>query len=377
MRAYQICSNCVMDTTDSKIVFDERGICDHCNGFWRDVQPHWHTDARGDAELAAIAERIREDGKGRDFDCILGMSGGFDSSYMLHIAVTKMKLRPLVFHVDGGWNSRVAVQNIENLVGKLGLDLYTEVIDWEEMKDLQRAFFRSGVSHIDIPQDMSFIATLYKFAAKHNIKFILNGFNYSTECVRNPLEWIYYGTDMWQFWDIHKKFGTKPLDNYPVSSIFYHKIYLNYIRRIQVVRPLNHTPYIKAEASALMEREYGWEVYPQKHFESRFTRFYEGYWLPVRFGFDTRKVQFSSLILTGQMTREEALEQLSRPALSPEEAEHELEFVAQKLDMPLDELIGYRDMPLKSYRDYRSQAPIFELGGKVMKALGREKAVKR
>lgn len=377
MREYQICSNCVMDTSDSKIKFDENGVCDHCIDFVNNVEPHWHPDERGARELAQIADSIRQDGKDRDFDCILGMSGGFDSSYMLHIAVKEMNLRPLVFHVDGGWNTRIAVQNIENVVNKLGLDLFTEVIDWEEMKDLQLAFFKSGVPHIDIPQDMAFIATLYKFAAKNNIKYILNGFNLSTECVRNPLEWIYYGTDMRQFWDIQKQFGTVPLNNYPVSSILYHKIYLNYVRRIKVVKPLNLVPYDKKAAGEFMSKEYNWEVYPQKHFESRFTKFYEGYWLPTRFGFDTRKVQYSSMILTDQMTREDALEKLSKPAIDPEQVPHEIDFIAKKLGITSDELISYRDMPLKSYKDYKSQESMFELGGKIFKALGIERAVKR
>jgi N-acetyl sugar amidotransferase len=377
MTEHKVCKNCVMDTTDSRIVFDADGVCDHCHGFRENVLPNWHTDERGEAELMQIAEKIRADGKGRDFDCLLGMSGGLDSSYMLHIAVTKMGLRPLVFHVDGGWNTQAAVQNIENTVEKLGLDLFTEVIDWEEMKDFQLAYFRSGVSNIDIPQDHAFVATLNKFATKHNIKYIMNGQNYSTECVRNPLEWIYYGTDMAQIHDIQKRFGTRPLKNYPLSSIFNNKVYLPHIRRIKVVRPLNMTPYIKADALKLMAEIYGWEAYPQKHFESRFTRFYEGYWLPARFGYDTRKVQFSSLILTGQMTRKEAMEELKKPAIDAEQAAREMEFVATKLGISVDELIGYRDMPLKSYRDYNSQHKFFELGAKVLQTVGIERSIKR
>lgn len=366
-----------MDTTDSRIEFDDNGVCDHCRGFKTHVEPNWHTDERGEAELMQIARRIRESGKGRDFDCILGMSGGLDSSYMLHIAVTKMGLRPLVFHVDGGWNTRIAVQNIENTVEKLGLDLFTEVIDWEEMKDFQLAYFKSGLPNIDIPQDHAFIATLNNFALKHNIKYILNGQNFSTECVRNPLEWIYYGTDMAQIHDVQRRFGTRPFKNYPLSSIFNNKFYLPYVRRIQMVRPLNLVPYIKSEALKTMSELYGWEAYPQKHFESRFTRFYEGYWLPARFGYDTRKVQFSSLILTGQMTRDQALEQLKQPAIPPDQAERELEFVATKLGISVDELIGYRDMPLKTYRDYASQHRYFEMGAKLLRLVGIERSIKR
>ncbi|RZK27011.1 MAG: N-acetyl sugar amidotransferase, partial [Flavobacterium sp.] len=167
-RDYQICSNCVMDTSDSKIVFDEKGVCDHCNDFYENVKPNWHTDKKGLDELSETVKKIKKEGEGKDFDCILGMSGGVDSSYLLHLAVTQLGLRPLVFHVDGGWNSELAVNNIQVMIDKLGLDLYTEVINWEEMKDFQLAFFKSGVPHLDIPQDHAFIATLYNFANKYN-----------------------------------------------------------------------------------------------------------------------------------------------------------------------------------------------------------------
>lgn len=376
-REYQICTNCVMDTTDSKITFDDKGVCDHCNDFYDNVLPNWHTDERGHQDLEKIIAKIKEDGKEREFDCIMGMSGGADSSYLLHVAVKKYGLRPLVFHVDGGWNSQIAVNNINVMIEKLGLDLYTEVINWEEMKAFQKAYFRAGVSNIDIPQDHAFIATLYNFAAKHKIKYILNGGNISTECVRNPLEWIYYGTDMAQIKDIRKRFCDNPLKTYPFSNVLKHKLYLRYIQRIQVVKPLNYFPYIKEEAMKELEREYGWVPYPQKHFESRFTRFYEGYWLPRKFSFDTRKVQYSSLILTGQMTREEALEKLKLPAITDEDGKHDFEYIANKLDIPVSELQGYFEQPNKTYKDYNNQESMFEFGAKVLRWLGVERSIKR
>ncbi len=377
MQTYQVCANCVMDTSDTKIQFDENGVCDHCRDFWANVEPNWHTDDRGRKELERIVERMKQDGKDRDFDCILGMSGGLDSSFMLHLAVAEMGLRPLVFHVDGGWNSRVAVHNIETMVNKLGLDLYTEVINWEEMKDFQLSFFKASVPHIDIPQDHAFIATLYNFADKHKIKYILNGGNYSTECVRNPLEWLYYGTDMPQLRDIQAQFGTRKLKSFPFSSIFRHKIYLRYIRGIEVVKLLNHMPYTKEKAVSVLQENYGWEPYPQKHFESRFTRFYEGYWMPTKFGYDTRRVQYSSLILTGQMTRDEALGKLEKPGYDPETIDHDKEFIANKLGITVDELMGYHALPNKSYRDYKNQEWLFNFGAKVLKTLGIERAIKR
>jgi len=377
MENFQICTRCVMDTTDSKIVFDENGVCDHCNDFEQNVKPNWFTDERGDIELKKTISKIKEDGKNRDFDCIIGMSGGADSSYLLHVAVKEYGLRPLVFHVDGGWNSQIAVNNINVMIEKLGLDLYTEVINWEEMKDFQLAYFKAGVSNIDVPQDHAFVATLYNFAAKYKIKYILNGGNISTECVRNPLEWIYYGTDMAQIRDIRKRFGTNPMKTYPFSSVLRHKLYLRYIQMVQVVKPLNYFPYIKEEAMQVLADEYGWIPYPQKHFESRFTKFYEGYWLPKKFGFDTRKVQYSSLILTGQMTREEALEKLQAPAISDEDAKHDFEYIATKLGISVEELQMYFDQPNKSYKDYKNQQSLFDLGAKVLKAIGVERSIKR
>lgn len=376
MMALTICTRCVMDTTDSAITFDAHGVCDHCRIFDEQVKPNWHTDVRGEQGLRSLVERIKARGKGKEFDCIIGMSGGIDSSYLTYIA-TEFGLRPLVFHVDAGWNSQEAVNNIERLVDRLHLDLYTEVVDWEEMRDLQLAFFKSGVPHIDTPQDHAFFATMYKFAEKHDVKYILTGANYSTECIRNPIEWMYYQSDAIQLKDIHRRFGTRPLVNFPTTSIFRHKIWLPYVKGIRVVRPLNHVPYDKAGAIKLLIEKFGWQPYPQKHFESRFTRFYEGYWLPKKFGYDTRKVQFSSLIVTGQMTRGEALEKLKASALDDATVRQEFEYVANKLGISTAELQGYFDAPNKSYKDYRSQQMFYTLGARVMRAFGLELGGKR
>lgn len=374
---YQICASCVMDTSDPDIKFDQSGVCDHCHDFENNVKPGWHTDAKGKQQLEMIVCKIKKSGQNNEFDCILGISGGVDSSYMLHLAVKIFGLRPLVFHVDGGWNSELAVHNIQVMIDKLGLDLYTEVINWEEMRDFQMAFFKSGVPHLDIPQDHAFIATLYHFAEKNKIKYILNGGNFSTECVQYPMEWFYYGTDMTFINDIKRKFGTIKLDTYPFSSIFRHKIYLKYIKGVNVVKPLNYMPYIKDDALKLLEKEYDWKPYPQKHFESRFTKFYEGYWLPERFGFDTRRVQFSSLILTGQMTRDVALESLTKPAYDRNTIQDEFNYIATKLGISSDELREYLTMPKKFYWDYKNQQNIFRAGAKVLNWLGIEKVKKR
>ena len=366
-----------MDTSDSNITFDSRGWCDYCNNYYNNILPNWHTDARGEAEIMRQVEQVRREGKGKDHDCILGISGGVDSSYLALLAKEKFGLRPLVFHVDAGWNSQQAVNNIEKVVDGLGLDLHTEVIDWLEMKDLQLAFFKSGVPHLDTPQDHCFFAALYNFGAKHGFKYILNGGNYSTECVREPLEWHYHASDLRQLRDIHSKFGTRPLKTYPQADILKYKIYYRYVKGLQVLRPLNYVPYFKEECMQLLVDRLGWQRYAHKHYESRFTRFYEGYWLPTRFGFDKRRAHFSSLVLTKQMTREEAIEKISKPAYDEATVAQDFEYVATKLDISVDELQALMRAPNKSFRDYKSAMPIIDLGTKVMRLLGVQRAIIR
>ena len=366
-----------MDTSDQKITFDTHGVCDHCRTYDRDIAPKWMLGRGREKELEEMVRRIKREGEGKDFDCILGMSGGIDSSYLLYLAKEELGLRPLVFHVDAGWNSELAVNNIERLVDGLKLDLFTEVIDWEEMKDLQLAYFKSGVPHIDTPQDHAFFATMYKFARKHNIKHILTGGNFSTECIRNPKEWMYFQSDVYQVKDIHKKFGTKKLQRFPLTNILWHKVFLPYFKGIKVYRPLDLMPYVKEEATQFLVDNYGYQRYAQKHFESRFTRFYESYWLPEKFGYDTRKVQFSSLIVTGQMSREEALELLTKPAYNPDTIDDDIEYIANKLDITTTELLAYFAAPNKSYKDYKNQDFVFALGARVLRGIGLEKGGKR
>jgi len=367
-----------MDTSDPGIRFDDRGVCDQCNSFLHNTLANWHPNEEGRAILQGKVDQIKTWGRGKEFDCIIGVSGGVDSSYLVYLAKAELGLRPLVFHVDAGWNSQIAVNNIEKIVDGLGLDLYTEVINWKEMRDLQLAFFKSGVPHIDLPQDHAFFATMYNFADKYGVKYILTGSNISTECVRNPLEFFYYGTDMWQIRDIHRRFGQAPLVDFPFSGILRHKVYLRYFKRIEVVQPLDFLPYVKAEAMRLLIDKFGWQQYPRKHFESRFTKFFESYWLPKKFGFDTRRVQYSSLILTKQMTRESALAELAQPPYDEETIAQDFEYIATKLEIPVAELRGYLEAPNKSYRDYRNQEVLFRIGAWVLHSLGIERrAMKR
>ena len=374
---YRICANCAMDTSDSNISFDARGWCDYCINYHRNILPHWHPDERGERELMPVIERIKRDGRGKDHDCLIGISGGVDSSYVTYLAKVKFGLRPLLFHVDAGWNSQQAVNNIEKLVDALGLDLHTEVINWQEMKDLQMAFFKAQVPHIDTPQDHAFFAALYNFAARHGFKTILTGANYSTECVREPLEWHYHASDLRQLKDIHRRFGTRPLKTFPTADIFTYKLYYRFVKGVQVVKPLNHVPFDKEAAMQELVDKFGWQKYAHKHYESRFTRFYEGYWLPTKFGYDKRRAHFSSLILTGQMSRDEALRRLATTAYSPDQLAHDFEYIATKLDLSVPELQAIMAGPNKSYRDYRNAMGLIDLGTRVLRALGVQKAIIR
>lgn len=363
-----------MDSSDSTITFKDDGMCIYCENFKNNILPNWNTDHKGWESLQKTVKKIKEDGKGKDFDCIIGLSGGLDSSYLTYISKEKLGLRPLLFHVDAGWNTDQAVGNIEKLVDGLGLDLYTEVIDWEEMKDLQVSLLKSQIPHQDIPQDTAFFSTMYKFARENKIKYVLTGGNYSTECVREPEEWgAYPGTDKTLILDIHSKFGKRSLKSFPIVDVFTSKIYYKYIKGMEVFKPLNYIPYIKKEAEELLERKFGWKRFQHKHHESRFTRFFEDYWLPRKFGFDRRRAHFSSLILTDQMTREEALNRIASPELDEHFLEREFEYVAHKLDLSVDELRDIFQGENRSSYDYKNKRFLIEIGSKMLTLLGLEK----
>ncbi|MDO8344188.1 MAG: N-acetyl sugar amidotransferase [Cellvibrio sp.] len=375
-RQYQLCTNCAMDTTDSMIEFDTNGVCDYCNNYYSNILPNWHFDDRGRRELMSIFKKIKEEGSRKDHDCIIGLSGGVDSSYVAYLA-KQYGLRPLLFHVDAGWNSQQAVNNIEKLVDGLDFDLHTEVVNWKEMQDLQLAFFKAQVPHIDTPQDHAFFASLYNFAAANGFKYILTGANYSTECVREPLEWHYHASDLRQLRDIHRRFGVRPLKTFPLCGIFTFKLYFRFVKGIKVVKPLNCVPYDKEKVMQELVEKFGWQRYAHKHYESRFTRFYEGYWLPTKFGFDKRRAHFSSLILTGQMSREVALEKLSKRAYDEETVAQDFEYIATKLALTVEELQEIMAGKNKSYHDYKSSMRLIDFGTKVLRAIGVQKAIIR
>lgn len=378
MKSYHVCSKCVMDTSDPNISFDDQGVCDYCRNFETQILPNWHTDERGNHDLCILSDRIKTRGKGKDFDCIIGLSGGLDSSYAAYIAKQRMGLRPLLYHVDAGWNTEQAVSNIEKLVNALDLDLYTDVINWEEMKLLQVAFLRSQIADQDFPQDAAFFSSLYLFARRNGIKYVLTGANYSTECCREPEEWgAYPGIDKTLLNDICKRHGDVVLESFPVVDILKYKLYYQVVLGMQIVKPLNFLPYIKKEAEEDLFNFCGWQKFKHKHHESRFTRFYEDYWLPRKFGFHKRRAHFSSLIMTGQMTRKSALERLSRPEMEESFLIHEFEFVAHKLGLTVDELQKIFDAPNSFYNDYKNKRWFISRAAKAMRFLGLEKRLFR
>ena len=373
-RHYQICCRCIMDTSDPNIVFDGEGVCDYCNNYRTNIFPNWHTDARGAAALATMADQIRASAKGRDFDCIIGLSGGLDSSYAAYVAKELMGLRPLLFHVDAGWNTDQAVGNIEKLIDGLSLELYTEVVNWEEMKDLQLAFLRSGIPDQDLVQDAAFFSGLYKFARRHGIKHIITGSNFSTECCREPEEWGgYLGIDTWLFNDIHRQFGKRKLTSFPLTDILVYKVIYQKLMGMKVHHPLNLVPYLKNDAEVELNRRFGWQRFQHKHHESRFTRFYEDYWLPRRFGYHKRRAHFSSLVLTDQMTRDEALNRIAKPEKGEHFLKQEFEYVAHKLDISVDDLQQIFELPPRTYRDYRNKRWIITAGANLLRRLGLER----
>lgn len=375
MRPHHICCRCIMDSSDPNIRYNERGQCDYCNNFDTTIQPNWHIGPEGKRQLTQMAETIRVAGKGKDFDCIIGLSGGLDSSYAAYVAKEKMGLRPLLFHVDAGWNTDQAVGNIEKLVDGLGLDLYTDVVNWDAVKRMQVAFLRAGIPDQDLVQDAAFFSGLYKFARKYKIKHIITGSNFSTECCREPEEWGgYLGIDKTLFGDIWAKCGDgQPNDDFPLVDILVYKLWYQKMLGMKVYHPLNLVPYIKKDAEDELELRFGWQRFKHKHHESRFTRFYEDYWLPRRFGFEKRRAHFSSLIMTGQMTREQALDRISRPEMDEHFLKQEFEYVAHKLGLSVDELQALFDMPKKTFRDYKNKRDLIGFGANVMRKLGLEK----
>ena len=362
-----------MDETDPNIVFDKNGICNHCLNYYSNIFPYWKNNGEKESKLFELAEKIKKENRDKEFDCILGISGGVDSSYLAYYTKEKLELNPLIFHVDAGWNSELAVSNIDKIITGLNLELFTEVVNWKEMQDLQLSYFKSGVPCLDTPQDHIFFAAMYNFAKKNNIKYIFNGGNYSTECIREPLEWHYHASDLRQLKDIHKKFGKVEIKTLPLSDIFKYKIYYRYFKNMQVVQPLNFIKYEKKKAIETLKKKFNWSEYKYKHYESRFTRFYEGYWLLEKFGYDKRKAHLSSLILTKQLSRVDAINELKNKPYSNEEKLDDFNYISKKLGISEQVLVDLFNSKNKSFKDYKSNYFLIQFFVKVARFLKLER----
>ena len=372
-RTYKICTNCVMDTSDPEITFDSEGVCNHCNNFEKITKKKWYPNEEGQQRWASIVKKIKNEGRNQDYDCIIGLSGGVDSSY-LAIKVKEMGLRPLVVHVDAGWNSELAVANIETVVKYCGFDLHTYVVNWEEMRDLQLAYLNSGIANQDVPQDHAYFSSLYHFSVKNGINYVISGGNLATESIF-PTSWHWSAMDADNLHAIHNKFGTKKLRNYKTIGFYELYLYYPFIKKMKTIRPLNFMPYIKSEALEELKEKVGYKEYARKHGESLFTKFFQNYWLPMKFGYDKRKPHLSSLIVSGQMTREEALIEVGRPLYDEKELKDDKEYIAKKLGVSDAEFEKILQVRSHDYSDFSNMEKKYKRMKKVqsfvLKILGR------
>ncbi len=369
---YQRCTTCIMDTTDPWITFDEAGRCNHCQRV-DEFKRRWNPE--GDPrQLEQLIDRIKRDGRDQDYDVVSGLSGGVDSSYMA-LQARKFGLRTLIVHVDTGWNSELAVKNIENIVNRCGFDLYTHVVDWEEMQDLQHAFFKAGVPNQDIPQDHAIYAGFVRYAAKHKVKWNFSGSNFSCESILPP-SWGYDNKDLTHITDIHRRFGRRPLRHFPRLSHLEGALRYQVFHGLSTAKPLDLMPYNKADAIRTLEREVGWRYYGGKHYESRFTKFFQAWYLPTKWGYDKRLAHLSSLVVSGQMTREAALEEFRHGALPTEEIKADKEYMARKLGVSLDEFEALMNVPNVPHEHYARASKFVtqvlpSIGGRLIRAARR------
>jgi N-acetyl sugar amidotransferase len=371
-REYQICKNCIMDTSDPEITFNEEGICDFCQNHEKNIKPNWDPENLDTEKLDKLVSKIKKSGKNKEYDCIIGLSGGVDSSYLTYYAKEKLGLRPLVLSVDTGWNLNVANENVLKIIKKMDLDLETVIVNWEEMKDLQLAFLKSQVPYQDTPQDHAIFAGLYNYAAKNGIKYVLTGANFSTEGVKPPQEWTYLN-DIKFIKDIHKKFGKDKLDTFPLCGMFKYKLFYRYFKGMRVIHLLNMIDYKKDNAIKELKEKFNWTEYENKHYENIFTRFYEGYWLPRKFGYDKRRIYLSNLIITNQMSRIEALKEIKQQPYDEKIAKQDMEYICDKLDLDISDFMELMNGANRTYRDYRNSSRLIKFAIRIAMLLGVEK----
>ncbi len=378
-RPYQICNCCVMDTTDEDITFDSNGVCMRCNEYKDRIFPEWNYGKGHEKELQALIAQIKKSGEGKDYDCILGLSGGLDSTYMLHLAVKEWGLRPFVFHIDAGWNLPVAEENIRKVTNKLGVKLHIEKMNWDEMREMQLAWFRTGLEMLDAPQDHAFISLIDKYSMKLGVKYILNGYNVCTEVVADPASWEKGAGptgDGNYIKDVVKKHCSISVKDYTYTSGLRHKFWIPYVKGVKTIKPLNLVEFTRESMIRTLADEYGYEPYGQKHFEDLITKFLEGWWQPTRFGHDIRRAQLSSLVVTGQMSRDEALKILEQPPLTEEESKELFSEVSRRLQISEEELMKFHEMP-ECTEKFKSQEKLYGFGIKLYEKLGLEKRIRK
>ena len=347
-----------MDTTDPKITFDQEGVCNHCHSF-DDMKTGWKLEHHiQNNSLEKLFLTIGETQKHKRYDCIIGLSGGVDSSYIAYLA-KKHGLRPLCVHLDNGWNSELATDNIHRIVEKCGFDLHTHVIDWQEFKELQRAFFKANVIDLEILSDHAIFGVIIQLARKYKIKYILSGANLSTEYVM-PKAWVHRKQDLTNILDIFSKFGSGKIKTFPQVSTLKHVLYM-YLLGHRVYKPLNLIDFKKQEAKEVLKNELGWRDYGGKHYESIFTKFYQAYILPKKFNVDKRKAHLSTLINTHQMTRDEALLELEKPLYDPIQLNQDTDFVLKKLGFTKDWFDNYLKTPAVSHYAFKTDQGIYDL----------------
>ena len=350
-KEFRQCTRCIMDTTDPDIVFDSKGVCNHCYKF-DEIQKTrmFDSDEQRDQQKEVLLEKIKAGGKGKPYDCIIGVSGGVDSTYVAYLVKEVFGLRPLAVHFDNGWNSELAVKNIENILEKMDIDLFTYVVNWEEFKDLQLSFLKASTPDGEVPTDHAIIAVLYNLAVKHGIKYILNGVNYASEAIM-PLKWGYGYYDSKYIGAVQKEFGTKKLKSYPRLNLA--KLgYYSKVKKIQFVPILNYVDYFKEDAMNLIQNKLGWKYYGGKHYESIYTRFFQSYILPQKFEIDKRKAHFSNLVLSGQITKSEALEELKKPVYPADLMKDDKEYAIKKFNISAEEFERIMELPTKTFQEY-------------------------
>lgn len=359
MKLYQVCTRCVMDTSDPEITFDDSGICNHCHEFDNITSKGWFPNESGKSKLHSMINHIKSEGTGLPYDCILGLSGGIDSSY-LAIKAKEWGLRTLIFHVDGGWNRELAVANIDKIINYTKFDLDTHIVNWEEMRDLQLSYLKAGLANQDVPQDHVFVAALYHYANRHGIRIILSGGNIATESIF-PKSWMGNQMDSTNLLAVHRMYGNIPLKTYSTISFFDYYFFYPFIRRMRVLRPLNFLPYNKEQAIKELEDRIGWCNYGRKHGESHFTKLFQNHYLPTKFGFDKRRPHLSSLIVTGQLSRESALDILSQPLYNQNELNNDIDYFCNKMEISRDDFDTLMTSPINKYTDFPNQIIYYKI----------------